>query len=260
MSGKNEATRIAVTNQKGGVGKTMVAINLAGALAHRGHDILFADIDPQGNGTEGVGLATAYEEREPNAYTMFSDIEESPLINDLIREGSEFDVLPSNIDLFNVEYELMTSIRTEERLSIAFDELDTEYDFIVVDCPPNLGVLTDNAMLACRNIVIPALAESTSIRALELLTNQVESLESGYDIDVTELALVANRVENDGEADEMMQWFEDTYAAHLPVFEIRKRVALKRAWDAGVSTFEHDEACDMAAEFDSLAEHIEEVA
>ncbi|MFC6835483.1 ParA family protein [Halomarina ordinaria] len=252
--------RLALSNQKGGVGKTTVAINVAGALNARGNDVLFVDLDPQGHGTEGLGLADAYDAAPPSLFDVLLDLDARPHINDLVYEHEEFDVVPSNVDMFSAEPKLTTAMRSRERLSMALDELDHDYEFVVVDCPPSLGNLTDNALLACRNLLIPALAEGTSIRALEILFDQVETLEQGYGVDIDDVGLVANRVETDGEAVEMMDWFEDTFEGRIPVWEVRKRVALKRAWNEGVSIFTHHEECDMERAFLDVAAHLEEVA
>ena len=252
--------RLGVSNQKGGVGKTTIAINVAGALANRDRDVLFIDLDAQGHGTEGLGLADHYDAAPPSLYDLLIDLDEQEQINDLIVAHQEFDILPSNIDLFNAEPELTTAMRGRERLSMALQHLEHDYEFVIMDCPPSLGNLTDNALLACRNILIPALAEGTSIRALEILFDQIDTLEQGFEVEIDDVGVVANRVENDGEAKEMMDWFEDTFGGRLPVWEIRKRVALKRAWANGASIFEHDEECDMEAVFDEIAQHLEEVA
>jgi chromosome partitioning protein len=249
-----------LSNQKGGVGKTTVAINVAGALAQRGRDVLFVDLDPQGHGTEGLGFGEAYDAQPPSLYDVLLDIDEQERINDIVHTHAEFDLVPSNVDMFNAEPELTTAMRGRERLTMALEELEHDYEFVIVDCPPSLGNLTDNALLACEQVLIPALAEGTSIRALEILFDQIETIENGYDVTVEDLGLVANRVETDGEATEMMDWFEDTFGGRIPVWEVRKRVALKRAWNNGVSIFEHDESCDMEAVFLEIAEHIEEVA
>lgn len=250
--------RIAVSNQKGGVGKTTIALNVAGALAVRGNDVLFVDLDAQGHATEGLGMNDEYETDPPHLGTILAEIGEQEQINDLIRIHQEFDVLPANIDMFTLESDLTGAMRGRERFAMALDELEHEYDFIIVDCPPSLGYLTDNALLACQNILIPALAEGTSIRALEILYDQIESLEKGYETQIEDVGLVANRVEQDGEAEEMMQWFEDTFS-HIPVWEVRKRVALKRAWNNGVSIFQHTEESDMETVFDEIAAHLEGV-
>jgi len=249
-----------LSNQKGGVGKTTVAINVAGALAQRGRDVLFVDLDPQGHGTEGLGFGESYDAQPPSLYDVLIDIDEQARINDIVHTHEEFDLVPSNVDMFNAEPELTTAMRGRERLTMALEELEHDYEFVIVDCPPSLGNLTDNALLACEQVLIPALAEGTSIRALEILFDQIETIENGYDVTVEDLGLVANRVETDGEATEMMDWFEDTFSGRIPVWEVRKRVALKRAWNNGVSIFEHDESCDMEAVFLDIAEHIEGVA
>jgi chromosome partitioning protein len=249
-----------LSNQKGGVGKTTVAINVAGALAQRGGDVLFVDLDPQGHGTEGLGFDEAYDAQPPSLYDVLLDLDSQAQINDVIVSHREFDLVPSNVDMFNAEPELTTAMRSRERLRLALEEVEHDYEFVVVDCPPSLGNLTDNALLACQQVLIPALAEGTSIRALEILFDQVETIEDGYDVDVADLGLVANRVETDGEATEMMDWFEDTFAGRIPVWEVRKRVALKRAWNEGVSIFEHSESCDMEDVFLNIAAHIEGVA
>lgn len=248
-----------LSNQKGGVGKTTIAINVAGALAQRGRDVLFVDLDPQGHGTEGLGFGEAYDAQPPSLYDVLLDLDAQAKINDIVRSHREFDLLPSNVDMFNAEPELTTAMRGRERLTMALEELEHDYEFVVVDCPPSLGNLTDNALLACKEVLIPALAEGTSIRALEILFDQMETIEEGYDVSIEDLGLVANRVETDGEATEMMDWFEDTFAGRIPVWEVRKRVALKRAWNNGVSIFEHTESCDMEATFLDIASHIEEV-
>ena len=252
--------RIAVTNQKGGAGKTTTSINLAGALAARGHRVLGIDLDPQGHFTEGVGYDELYDANTTSMYDVLINIGESRLINDVIVAGEEFDVVPSHVDMFKLEGELTTARRREERLGMELDALETNYDYVIIDCPPNLGPITDNAILAARNLVIPAPTRSTAIRAMEILFDQIDVLSETYDVPITQLAVVANEVTTDSEADEMLEWFGDVFGDTIPVFEIRKRVALQRAWNNGVSIFEHAEECDMKAVYDDLAAHIEEIS
>jgi chromosome partitioning protein len=252
-------TTIAVTNQKGGVGKTTVTINVAGALAERGHEVLVIDLDPQGHATEGLGLTDEYEADPPHLGSALANLDETKQITATIREHQEVDVIPSNIDMFTLETDLTGAMRSRERLSLVFDALDSAYEYVLVDCPPSLGHLTDNALLASQNVLIPALAEGTSIRALEILYDQIDTLAAGYDAEITEVGLVANRVEQDGEAEEMLEWFETTVGDRMPVWEVRKRVALKRAWNNGVSIFAHEEECDMERVFDEIAASLEEI-
>lgn len=254
-----KTSKIALSNQKGGVGKTTVAINAAGALNRRGHDVLVVDLDPQGHATEGTGFASEYDSEPPHLGTALTEIGEDGHMAASIRAHDEFAVVPSNIDMFTLESDLTGSMRSRERLSLAFEEIEDDYDFIIVDCPPSLGHLTDNALLACGKVLVPALAEGTSIRALEILYEQIDSLNAGYDTNISDIGLVANRVENDGEAVEMMDWFEATVGDRIPVWEVRKRVALKRAWNEGVSIFEHEEESGMESVFMNIAAYIEEI-
>jgi len=254
--------RIGVTNQKGGAGKTTTTLNVAGALNQLGNDVLVIDLDPQGHATEGVGFEDLYDDPDRDSlFDVLPDLDRMGDLEQLVVEHQEVDVVPSHERMINAEDELANVMKREERLNMLLDEsgADQQWDYVLVDCPPNLGVLTDNAIVATGHVLIPAQAKSTSIRAIELLFKQLRSIESAFG-PVDELALVANEVEVDGEADEMMEWFRDVFEDKegCAVFEVRKRVALQRAWNAGVSIFEHDEECDMEEVYLDVARHLEE--
>jgi len=251
----NKPYRLAVSNQKGGVGKSTVALNIAGALGERGQNVLLVDLDPQGYLTSGVGLDNEYTTPSPN----LNDALKAPgehAVDDLVVAHEEFDVLPANIDMFSLEQELVSGMRGRERLSMLLEDV-TGYDFLVVDCPPSLGLLTDNALLACENVLIPAEAEDTSIRAVELLFKQIDSLEDNFGASIQEEALVVSNVDYplDGEQQGMLEWFDDTFSDRIPVFEIRSRAVIKRAFNAGHSIFGHDEECDQADELLRIADY-----
>lgn len=252
-------TRIAVSNQKGGVGKTTVAINTAGALADRGHDVLLVDLDPQGYLTNGVGFSNVYDpdDDRPSLYNALTNPNDHR-VEALVVEHEEFDVLPANIRMFRLEQDLVSAMRGRERLGMLLEDVDT-YDYIVIDCPPSLGILTDNALLACEYIVIPAEAEDTSIRALELLFRQIRTLEANYDTTVREAALVVSNVHYplDKEQQGMLEWFRDRFDDRVPIVEVRSRAAIKRAFNEGVSIFAHDEACDQEDALLELAAALE---
>jgi chromosome partitioning protein len=249
---------IAVALQKGGVGKTLVSINVAGALSNRGHNVLFVDTDPQGNATEGLGFADVYLEDPPHLASILTGGDGE--LTDIVLEHDEMDVIPSNIDMFTAEAELVSAMQGRRRLERAVDGLLNEqaYDFVIYDTPPSLLIMTDSALLAAENVLIPALAEETSTRALDILFQQIDTIEEQYQRTIREVGIVANRVEPDGEAKRMMEWFDDTFGDTVPVFEVRKRVALKRAWNNSVSIFEHDESSDMEAVFTDIATQLEE--
>jgi chromosome partitioning protein len=253
-----EPARLAVSNQKGGVGKTAVAINVAGALNRRGADVLFVDLDPQGNATENLGMRDVYDEGPPSLFDVLSDPENRERVPDIIREHEEMDVLPSNIDMTAVEPELTLSRRSGQQLSLALDHLDDDYDYIVIDCPPFLGNLMDNALYAAQNTLIPALAETTSKRAFELLFDHVRALQKDYDIDITDCGVVINRIDvRKSQAQEMIDWIENAFD-DTPVWKIRDRAALQEALAGGASIFREAPDCDQLSVFEDIAASLEQ--
>jgi chromosome partitioning protein len=276
--------RICVTNAKGGTGKTTIAINVAGALNELGRDVLFVDVDPQGNATEGLGLVDSYDAPPPTLFDVLTESDTRAAVSDLVVEHDEMDVIPSNIDLLHAEHELTiadimarlkadgetSAARSLESLTLnvsaddiegahALDVLskglapiENNYDYVIVDSPPFYGKLTDASIFATENILIPALTEATSERAIELLMQQVAALEDHVDISVSTVGVVANRVEQTNEDKEMIEWFNTVYP-DTPIWEVRKRVALQRAFSAGQSLFEYDPSVDMTDVFEAIA-------
>ena len=276
--------RLCVTNAKGGTGKTTVAINVAGALNDRGRDVLFVDLDPQGNATEGLGLADAYDAGPPSLFDALTSVEHRSLAADLVVEHPEMDVLPSNIDMLQAEHEMTIAdlvARAEHGqggldpnalASLAINvtpdavegphaldlfartlaAVEGAYDYVVVDSPPFYGKLTDAGIFATRNVVVPALTEATSERAIELLIDQMAALEGQTGITVDTLGVVANRVEQTNEDRTMVRWLNEVFA-DFPVWEVRKRVALQRAFSAGHSIFAAETDVDVEAVFAEIA-------
>lgn len=248
--------RICVSNQKGGVGKTAVAINVAAALDARGHDVLFVDLDPQGNATEALGIEEHYDDTPPSLFDVLTDSERREAIADLIVKSNEYDVIPSNIDMTAVEPELTLARRSGEQLDLALQHVD--YDWIVVDTPPNLGNLLDNALFATRHVLIPALAESTSKRAFELLFDHVSALETDYEIAIRDVGVVVNRIDvRKRQAKEMTEWVRNAFD-DVPVYEIRERAAIQYATEAGQSLLTYDSESDQVPVFETIAADLEE--
>ena len=193
-----------MSNQKDGVGKVTITVNVAGALNQRGRDVLLVDLDPQGNATEGLGFADAYDAEPPSLFNVLTDSEQRGEIKHLVREHAEMDVVPSNVDHHHTEREMTHVRRPTEQLALALEGIGQDYDYVLIDCPPSLGHLTDNALYAAQNLLIPALAESTSKRAVEPLIDHVTSIERDFGISIQERTLVANRVEQINKASEMV--------------------------------------------------------
>lgn len=255
---------IAVTNQAGGCGKTTTSINLTGGLARDGDRVLLTDTDPQGTATEGVGMAEAHTDGSPHLRDVLTDvgyIEEEPSedIRGVIRSHPEFDVLPSNQHLTGVEHELQRIPKTEERLSLALQQIEDEYEYIVIDCEPHLGALTNNALVAADHLLIPAEPKRRSIRALERLSDQITFIEKHY-TPLQRLGIVINDVDYplDNDSSQMLEWFGQHFEEQA-LFEVRNRVAISRAWNNGVSIFEHEEDCDMEAVYEDLTDHVRQV-
>ena len=251
---------LAVANQKGGVAKTTNTINTAGALSERGYEVLAIDADPQGYLSRLLGFTSAYNTDESNLTTAFKEPNQHGL-SELVYEHAEFDVVPSSIEMFMLQQELIASgWRPRERLSMLFDNLEgTAYDFIVVDAPPSLGVINDNVLLACRTMLLPVEADGTSVHALDILLNQIETLEERYSVQITQAAVIISNINYplDNEQREMIEYFEETFEGRCPVHQVRHRAAIKRSLGAGGSIFgENAEETDMTDNYLALAEDL----
>lgn len=281
------AARVCVTNAKGGTGKTTVAINIAGALNDRGHDVLFVDMDPLGNATEGLGYLEEYFAEPPSMFDALTDPDGRDVVNDVLVEHEEMDVLPASIDLQDAERELtiadlMAGLENEggdswelaphaiqmtpdavdgdhakDQLDRALAALDREYDYVVVDSPPYFGELMDASIFATGNIVVPALTEAASQGGIELLFDRIDALgrETGTTIRV--IGAVANRIEATNEDRKMLSWMEEAFRG-TPVWQVRKRVVLQEAFSNGVSVFKYSAGSDASRWFGSIADDLDD--
>ena len=158
---------ISIVNQKGGVGKTTTAINLAASLALAEQDILIIDTDPQGNSTSGLGIIR--EELNHSLYDVYTErCQSEDAIQTTIME--HLDLLPSSLDLLGVELELVERKDREKILTNAINAVREKYRYILIDCPPSLGLLTLNALVAADSVIIPVQCEYYALEGLGLLT------------------------------------------------------------------------------------------
>lgn len=165
---------IAIANQKGGVGKTTTAVNLAAALAQSGSRILLVDLDAQGNATMGSGI----DKRELSASACDVLLEEQHADAAIVKTPEGFDLLPGNTDLTAAEIELMDEQGREQRLKRALDPLRERYDFIIVDCPPALSLLTLNALTAADSVLVPMQCEYYALEGLSALLTTIDALKA----------------------------------------------------------------------------------
>jgi chromosome partitioning protein len=230
----------AVCNQKGGTGKTTLTINLGAALADLGKRVLLIDFDPQGHLTEGVGLQELYLEHDACLYDFLIGKRTSGF-EQLVHpaQHDQLSVIPSSFELMLAEQSLYMARNREHKLSGILNQLDGRFDWILIDCPPVLGNLTDNALNASRQVIVPIQAEATSVRALELLFDQIESVEKGLNIHIDVLAVVPNLVQDSALGKKILSDLRSSIPA-VTQFELRKRVMLQAAWGAGHSIFSFD--------------------
>ena len=166
---------IAITNQKGGVGKTTTAINLSAALAEANQKILLVDFDPQINATAGVGVELSDDDK-----TIYDAIHDktktkSIIINDVIQN---LDLLPGAIELSGLETELLNRPNRESELKNVIEQVKDDYDYVIIDCPPAVGILTVNALVASDACLIPVQCEYFSLEGLNQVLNAVELVRS----------------------------------------------------------------------------------
>ena len=264
---------VSVSLQKGGVGKTTIAINLADSLGASGHDALLVDLDQQGNATEGVGFKDAYEDGEPNLGDVLTD--DDPVdVREVIQSRDGFDVLPAHVNLDDVEDRIRNSTfgMLWVRRRIVEPLLDDEYDHIVIDSPPSLGPLSDASLIGARNVLVPLLMSEPSVSGFERMwEHQIKPIRQEVELNL--LAIVPNDLQGNNEERRIIRDLEDSpFGQYLPPFArsklfddsesvgpgIRHRIAFSRAWREGKTLREYDPTNDMLERFDEVARIVDE--
>ena len=248
---ENKAKVIAFANQKGGVAKTTTTLNLACAFAEEGHRVLCCDMDPQGNLTMSQGIDPDTVEK-----SMYDVLAHGLSIREVIKKR-EIDVACSSIDLAGAEIAMSTMIGRERALERAFAPIKEDYDFICIDTPPSLGLLTINALTASDKVIVPVQCEYLSMRGLIQLQNTVsmikENLNPGLDIEGILPTLVDSRTVHAKEAIEIL---EENFGDRVFASRIRKTIRFAEAPVKGMSVLKYDPDGKAASSYRQLAEEV----
>lgn len=172
---------IAIANQKGGVGKTTTSVNLGACLAYVGKRVLLVDVDPQGNATSGIGIDKAEVGR-----CIYDILVDDVNVNEVIRQTAveNLEIIPATIQLAGAEIELVPTISREVRLKRALEVTRNQYDYVIIDCPPSLGLLTINALTASDTVLIPVQCEYYALEGLSQLLNTVRLVQKHLNVDL----------------------------------------------------------------------------
>ncbi|TDX44471.1 chromosome segregation ATPase [Halanaerobium congolense] len=248
------AKKIAIVNQKGGVGKSTTAVNLSAGLAEKNNKVLLIDIDPQGNASSGLGIEKA--EVEYTIYDLLIELD-SPEKAILNSYSDNLDIIPANIELAGAEIELVSIISRESRLKKSLKTVDDKYDYIIIDCPPSLGLLTLNALTAANSVMVPIQCEYYALEGLGQLMNTIElvrkNLNSDLRIEGVLMTMYDARTNlSEQVIDEVKDYFSEL------VFEtiIPRNVRLSEAPSFGKAIIDYSSSSKGAEAYRKLAEEV----
>lgn len=240
---------VAIANQKGGVGKTTTAVNLSAVLAKKGKKVVLIDSDPQGNATSGLGLQKNLKQSTYDI--IINDVEISEVLQDTTIKGLK--VCPSNINLAGAEVELVSLISREQRLKSQLDKIKDNYDYIIIDCPPSLGMLTLNAFTAADTVLIPIQCEYYALEGLGQLINTIglvqKHLNKSLDIEGAVLTMYDMRTNLSNQVvKEVNKYFDNkVYKTVIP-----RNVKLSEAPSYGLPITVYDERSKGAKCYEKL--------
>ena len=242
---------IAFTNQKGGVAKTTTTLNLAAAFVEKGHRTLCVDLDPQGNLTMSQGI-------DPDTLdaSMYDVLVHGAPIRDVIRRR-EVDVACASIDLAGAEIAMSTMIGRERALQKAFQPILEDYDYIFIDTPPSLGLLTINALTASNKVIVPVQCEYLSMRGLVQLQNTLSMIRENLNPDIEIEGILPTLVDNRTvHAKEAIEILEENFGDRVFASRINKTVRFAEAPVKGMSVLKYDPDGKAATAYRLLAEEV----
>ncbi len=243
---------IAFSNQKGGVGKTTTCVNMSAYLAAKGYKCLIVDLDPQGNATTGLGFSKS--EIKNSVYNVM--IDDMPIANAVIKtQVDNLDILPSNIDLAGAEVELVYVKNREHVLKKVLERAKDSYDFITIDCPPSLGLLTINALASADTVMIPIQSEYYAMEGLSQLMNTIKLVVKHLNPDLKIEGVVLTMSDNRAIiARQISSEIKKFFGKRVYETIIPRNVRLAEAPSHGVPIMMHDVKCSGAKAYNALTE------
>jgi chromosome partitioning protein len=246
-----QAKVIAFANQKGGVAKTTTTLNLAAAFAEEGHRVLCIDMDPQGNLTMSQGI-----DPDTLEVSMFDVLVHDVSIREVIRRR-EVDIACSSIDLAGAEIAMSMKIGRERSLDKALREITEDYDFICIDTPPSLGLLTINALTAADKVIVPVQCEYLSMRGLIQLQNTLSMIRENLNPDVDIAGILPTMVDSRTlHAKEAIEILEENFGDRVFGARIRKTIRFAEAPVKGMSVLKYDPTGTAADAYRQLAKEV----
>jgi chromosome partitioning protein len=245
---------LAITNQKGGVGKTTTSVNLCAGLAEQGEKVLLVDLDPQGNATMGSGVDK--NSCDITIYDVLID-ESGPEEAIMESESGGFDLIPANADLTAAEVELIDMMLKEHRLKHALKKIRDKYDYIIIDCPPSLSMLTVNALAAAEGVIIPMQCEYYALEGLSALVETINQIRDVLNPDLKVEGVLRTMYDpRNSLTNEVSSQLTEHFGEALYDTAIPRNVRLAEAPSFGEPILKYDPGSRGARSYRALAEEI----
>ena len=239
---------ISMVNHKGGVGKTTSTLNLGRALSLQKQRVLIIDIDPQANLSQAAGI----EEPEKSIYHAMCENESLPVLN----LAGNFDLIPADLDLSEAELRLQSDVNGYFILKKLLKSVEEKYDYILIDCPPSLGILTLNALIASNRVIVVVQSEYLAVKGLQTIFNLIEKLKENLNADLEIMGMLITQINRTVFRKSIADTVKNMYEGKVFKTMINQNITLAEASAAGKDIFTFDAECAGAKDYAKLASEI----